>query len=75
MAVFDIYKMYYLPNDSLARGIWVHGLRSKAREANADFDTLDADDTDDADFLKFAIHTGISHRRKKKCTIIIVIRV
>ncbi len=32
---------------------------------NADFNLLDADDTDNADLKGCAIHTGISHRRKK----------
>ena len=38
---------------------------TRIRRTNADFNLLDADDTDDADFLSCAIHTGISHRRKK----------
>ena len=39
---------------------------TRIRRTNADFNLLDADDTDDADFLSCAIHTGISHRRKKE---------
>ena len=39
---------------------------TRIRRTNADFNLLDADDTDDADFYSCAIHTGISHRRKKE---------
>ena len=36
-------------NDNLAAREWVRGLRG-LRRTNADFNLLDADDTDDADF-------------------------